>query len=145
MPAGLRCTHRVAAGTWGRITVHSGELRFVAQTAPVLDVVLAAGSAQPIPPEVEHEVQPLGAVRFSIEFLSLKTRDSAAASPSGGRSETINAALPTPEEGGESACFAHLLCPECDAVLDGGAHNPGCPRMLDQCIDLSEGPTPPKL
>jgi hypothetical protein len=28
--------------------------------------------------------------------------------------------------GGESACFAHLVCPECGAVLDGGAHRPGC-------------------
>jgi hypothetical protein len=30
------------------------------------------------------------------------------------------------EAGGESACFAHLVCPECGAVLDGGPHVAGC-------------------
>lgn len=30
------------------------------------------------------------------------------------------------DEVGESACYAHLLCPECGAVLDGGPHRPGC-------------------
>jgi Protein of unknown function (DUF3565) len=29
-------------------------------------------------------------------------------------------------EGGEAACFANMLCPECGAVLDGGAHRDGC-------------------
>lgn len=29
-------------------------------------------------------------------------------------------------EGGESACMLQVLCPECGAVLDGGAHRPGC-------------------
>lgn len=31
-----------------------------------------------------------------------------------------------PSEGGEAACWAHLLCPECGAVLDGGQHRQGC-------------------
>ena len=29
-------------------------------------------------------------------------------------------------EGGDPACWAGLLCPECGAVLDGGPHRPGC-------------------
>jgi hypothetical protein len=30
------------------------------------------------------------------------------------------------ELGGEAACWAHLLCPECGTVLDGGGHIQGC-------------------
>jgi len=29
------------------------------------------------------------------------------------------------EQGGESACLAHLLCPGCGIVIDDGAHAPG--------------------
>ncbi len=71
MPAGLRRAHRIAEGTWGRIVVHEGRLRFVARTDPGIDVVLGPDTAQAIPPGVEHEVEPLGQVRFSIEFLSV--------------------------------------------------------------------------
>jgi RimJ/RimL family protein N-acetyltransferase len=31
-----------------------------------------------------------------------------------------------PEAGGEAACLAHMLCPDCGVVLDGGPHRPGC-------------------
>jgi hypothetical protein len=50
--------------------VGRGRLRFVAHTTPVLDVVVEAGEAQPIPPDVEHAIEPQGPVRFSIEFLA---------------------------------------------------------------------------
>jgi hypothetical protein len=30
------------------------------------------------------------------------------------------------DAGGEAACLAPLLCPECGVVLDGGAHAEGC-------------------
>ncbi|MFP5317342.1 MAG: DUF3565 domain-containing protein [Acidimicrobiia bacterium] len=70
MPAGLRRDHRVAAGTWGRITVEAGRLRFRAATEPPLDTVVEPGSHQPIPPEVVHSVEPLGPVRFVVEFLA---------------------------------------------------------------------------
>ena len=33
------------------------------------------------------------------------------------------------EEGGEAACFAHLVCPECGAVTTEG-HAPGCPLTM---------------
>lgn len=29
-------------------------------------------------------------------------------------------------EGGESSCYAHLVCEECGVVLDGSAHREGC-------------------
>ena len=69
MPAGLRRRHRVAAGTWGRLWVRQGELRFRLGTEPPLEVIVRPGHPQPIPPEVEHEVEPLGTVRFYVEFL----------------------------------------------------------------------------
>ena len=67
VPSALRRKHHVAAGTWGLIRVERGALRFVAQTEPVTDVVV--DGVQPIPPDVEHHVSPLGHVRFAIEFL----------------------------------------------------------------------------
>ena len=35
-----------------------------------------------------------------------------------------------PDEGGEQACWAGLLCPECGVVLDGGPHRKGCPAVV---------------
>jgi len=29
-------------------------------------------------------------------------------------------------DGGESACYAHLLCPECGTVLDDAGHRDDC-------------------
>ena len=117
MPAGLRRAHRVAAGTWGRIVVHAGRLRFVAATTPTLDVELEAGSTQGIPPEVTHEVEPLGAVRFSVEFLAVDRTG-------GAGTEVAEVDEPVPE--GDPACWAGLLCPECGAVVESGYHRPGC-------------------
>jgi hypothetical protein len=36
------------------------------------------------------------------------------------------APAPSGEGGGEAACFAHLVCPDCGVVLDGGPHRPDC-------------------
>jgi tellurite resistance-related uncharacterized protein len=69
MPSGLRRRHRVAAGTWGRLQVQEGELRFRLSTQPALDLIVRPDCPQPIPPEVDHEVEPLGRVRFFVEFL----------------------------------------------------------------------------
>ncbi len=69
VPGGLRRNHRVASGVWGRIRVETGSLRFVAQTEPVTDTVVGPGADQPIPPDVEHHVEPSPGVRFAVEFL----------------------------------------------------------------------------
>lgn len=130
MPAGLLRAHRIAAGTWGRINVRHGQLRFIAQTEPALDIVLGPGSTQAIPPEVRHEVQPLGPVGFSIDFLSVEGDHPTKVTDETGAADNAIHPRSVTEEGGESACFAHLLCPQCGTVLDGGAHVTGCPATL---------------
>jgi tellurite methyltransferase len=116
MPVGLERAHRIAAGTWGRIVVHNGHLRFAARTQPEIDIVLNSGSVQAIPPEVEHEVQALGEVSFSVDFLSVPDA----------RTRTTAPLLAFDDQGGETACWAHLLCQECGAVLEGGSHMDSC-------------------
>ena len=67
MPAGLRARHRTAAGTWGRIVVADGTLRYRVPGLGV-DVELSAGRDGIVVPDVEHDVEPRGAVRFHVEF-----------------------------------------------------------------------------
>jgi tellurite resistance-related uncharacterized protein len=74
MPQGLRRAHRIASGTWARLRVEAGALRFRAQTDPAIDVVLGVDASQTIPPTVLHEVEPCGSVRFFVEFLGPGSR-----------------------------------------------------------------------
>jgi tellurite methyltransferase len=69
VPAALRRDHRVATGTWGRLRVAAGTLRFVARTDPLTDVIVDRDGEQNIPPDVEHHVEPRGPTRFAIDFL----------------------------------------------------------------------------
>lgn len=118
MPVGLRRSHRVAAGTWGRLTVHAGSLRFHAATRPPIDLEVHSGSMQPIPPDIEHDVQPIGAVQFSIEFLAVTREhpDTATAQAEPGEST----------EGGDPASWGPQTCPECGAISTDGSHRPKC-------------------
>lgn len=131
MPAGLRRAHRVARGTWGRIVVEQGQLRFVARTEPELELVVGPGSAQAIPPEIEHEVQPIGPVCFSIEFLSVREPEpDTVEDADGDRSGHAKiAGWRVGDDGGDPACWAHLLCPECGAAV--GSHVIGCQSQAD--------------
>lgn len=128
IPKGLRRTHRLSSGRWGQLVVLEGQLQFTAHTDPVIDVIVGAGSVQAIPPDVEHEVQPLGSVRFLINFFV--DQDNTANSKSAVGKEEVStddvAIARVADQGGEAACWAHLLCPECGAVLDGGSHRQGC-------------------
>lgn len=107
MPAGLRHRHKLGRATWGVLHVEQGTLRFE-------DSDISAGGTRVIPPGVEHEVEPLGEVGFWIEFLAVDR-------------EAAQGVAHGADEGGDPACWAALLCPECGAVMDGGAHKSGCP------------------
>ena len=89
VPAALRRAHRVAAGTWGLLEVEAGQVRFEADTDPPLDVVVTPGCAQPIPPELDHHIEPSEDARFHVTFLVPGYEPS--------------------DEGGEPACVVHLL------------------------------------
>jgi tellurite resistance-related uncharacterized protein len=119
LPAGLRRAHRLGTGTWGRILVRSGRLHFRAATAPQINLELEAGASQAIPPGVEHEVEPSGSVRLTLELLAVERS-----------SPGVDTTYPSGDEwpeGGDPACWAGFICPTCGGVVGAeGGHHPGC-------------------
>ena len=89
VPAALRRAHRVAAGTWGVLEVEAGGVRFHADTEPPTDVRVTSGRSQPIPPELDHHIEPEEGARFRITFLT--------------------PCWAPADEGGEAPCLAHLV------------------------------------
>jgi tellurite resistance-related uncharacterized protein len=69
VPAGLRRRHTTKPGVWGRIRVLEGELRYRILEPRLEERVLSAELPGVVEPEVPHEVEPIGAVRFYVEFL----------------------------------------------------------------------------
>ena len=69
VPDALRRRHTTKPGTWARICVLEGALRYRILEPHVEEHVLAPDSPGVVEPEVPHEVEPLGAVRFFVEFL----------------------------------------------------------------------------
>jgi hypothetical protein len=90
--------------------VKEGRLLFSMASEPRLEMELTRETgAQAIPPDIEHEVRPVGPCRFSIDFLTVD--------------RTVGA---DEGAGGDPACWAGLICPECGAVTADGYHRPGC-------------------
>lgn len=69
MPAGLRRRHCTKAGVWGVIRVLDGRLRYRVLDSGA-ESILDPGRPGVAQPEQFHEVEPLGRVRFFIEFYS---------------------------------------------------------------------------
>lgn len=71
VPSGLLADHTTKAGTWGLIHVTEGRLRYRV-TDPrraAVEIVLSPDHAPGvIEPTILHHVEPLGAVRFHVEF-----------------------------------------------------------------------------
>ena len=68
IPANLRRTHRTKAGTWAKIVVLEGRLRYRILEPDIEEVELSPGSPGIVEPEVPHEVEALGPVRFRVDF-----------------------------------------------------------------------------
>ncbi|MDQ2802947.1 MAG: DUF1971 domain-containing protein [Pseudomonadota bacterium] len=87
IPSGLLRSHRTGPGVWGLIHVLEGRLLYRVLD-PVSERVLEPGLAPGVvEPGVPHEVAPLGAVRFQVEFHRTKApseeADAAAAAQQG--------------------------------------------------------------
>lgn len=73
IPAGLLRVHRIAAGTWGRLVVHSGSIRFVFEDDPDDEITVAAGQGIVIPPASPHRVRLSEQASFAVEFYTRQT------------------------------------------------------------------------
>lgn len=72
LPAGLLRDHSTKPGVWALIQVLEGQLRYrIAE--PPSESVLTPGSPGVVRPQQVHEVQPIGAVRFFVEFYAGRT------------------------------------------------------------------------
>lgn len=69
LPNGLRHRHRTKAGVWALITVVEGRMLFRCLD-PSSETVLELDKPGVVAPEEPHEVEPLGAVRFFVEFYA---------------------------------------------------------------------------
>ena len=67
LPAALRKDHSTKPGVWARIVVSEGLLRYRAEALHI-DVELSPRQTGTVVPQVPHSVEPLGAVRFYVEF-----------------------------------------------------------------------------
>jgi len=68
VPDALRARHTTKAGVWGRIRVREGRLRYTLHAPFQAREVLDPQTSGVVVPGVEHEVEPLGAVRFYVQL-----------------------------------------------------------------------------
>lgn len=68
VPAGLLRAHTTKAGVWGRIVVLEGALLYRVLEPKSAETLLEPGLDGIVEPEVRHEVEPRGPVRFFVEF-----------------------------------------------------------------------------
>ena len=68
IPANLRRAHRTKAGTWTKIVVLEGRLRYRILEPDREDIELSSGRPGILEPGVSHELEALGRVRFRVDF-----------------------------------------------------------------------------
>jgi tellurite resistance-related uncharacterized protein len=69
IPAGLLKSHSTKEGVWGKIVVLEGRLRYRILEPTLEELELGPGSPGVVEPTIKHEVAPVGAVRFYVEFF----------------------------------------------------------------------------
>ncbi len=68
IPAGLLRDHSTKAGVWGVIHVVAGGLRYIVEAPLARELLLDPTTRGVVVPEVLHRVEPVGDVRFFVEF-----------------------------------------------------------------------------
>ncbi len=68
VPPGLLKAHQTKEGTWGKIVVISGRLNYRILEPGVEEIELSTNLHGVVEPTVLHEVTPIGAVKFYVEF-----------------------------------------------------------------------------
>lgn len=68
VPDGLLKAHQTKVGTWGKIVILSGALRYTILEPEVEEIVLSPDRHGVVEPTVLHEVAPIGNVTFYVEF-----------------------------------------------------------------------------
>lgn len=76
MPPALLESHELRPGTWGRIVVSEGLLRYEVLEGRPGVWILRPGVVGPIDPALRHRVAPCGRVRFKIELLAVDADES---------------------------------------------------------------------
>lgn len=78
VPGALLKDHSTKEGVWGLIHVEHGQLRYCVTDPrrPASERVLTPGEPGVVEPTILHRVEPLGPVRFHVEFLRAVTPQS---------------------------------------------------------------------
>ena len=79
LPAGLRKDHTTKNGTWAKIYVVEGALRFRSDLPACGETILTPSNPGIVVPCVAHSVEPQGSVRFFVEFYQSPWTGSASA------------------------------------------------------------------
>jgi len=130
MPARFQRLHRLAEDTWGRITVHRGQLRFTSRGEVDVDGILDSPATQAIPPGLDYSLGMNGPVSLSIDFFSIDRGDVGDPREYENRPPGVDheATSTASDNGGETACWLHLVCPECGGIFDDVAHSHAQPK-----------------
>ena len=68
VPQGLLGAHQTKAGTWGKIVVLEGQLRYRILEPQVEEHTLDSNHPGVVEPQVLHQVEPMGKVSFYVDF-----------------------------------------------------------------------------
>lgn len=68
IPKGLLHRHTTKAGSWGKICILSGELKYQILTDPGEEHIITPDFPGIIEPEVPHQIQSINSVEFYVKF-----------------------------------------------------------------------------